>query len=205
MQALQFNMSDELREVIVYLRQYADEDTDIQLEKIKDYAGKNNLRIIEIRKEDSDEQLVLNQIISDISEQKIKNLLLWDLFSLSASPAHLDSIFALLSKNSSHLIIAKDQLDTIVGKELVFSVGRMMLRYAIGSQRLMIRAGQQRAKKEGKQLGRPGISDKDLLEAKDLRAKGLSYRQVGRLLRLDESTVRKNLKRYKNQETITKK
>lgn len=185
----------EQREVITYIRQYDDVGTEFQLEQLKKYAEQNSLSILKVVKDDSTGQDNLNTLIQDIRTQKYKHLLVYSLFSLTVSPVHLDSIFALLSKNSSHLTIAKDQLSTLNGKELVFSVGRMMLRYALGSQRLMIKRGQKQAKKKGKQLGRPGVSDKVLLEAKDLRDRGLSYRQIGRLLKLDESTIRKNLRK----------
>ena len=189
-------MSDTPSQVIVYLRQYANGDLEKQLEQIKDYAQKNNLEILSVKKESSNDQIVLNEILSGIKSQKYPHLLVWDLFSLTVSPLHLDSIFAAFLKSSSHLTIVKDQLSTTDSRKLVFSVGKMMLRYAIGSQRLIIKAGQRRARKQGKQMGRPGVSEKKLVEAKELRSKGLSYRQIGRLLKLDESTVRKNLKRF---------
>ncbi len=189
-------MSDARHQVVVYLRQYADGDLEKQLDRIRNYANKNNLEIISVKTESNNNQIVLNEILSGIKSQKYPHLLVWDLFTLTVSPLHLDSIFAVFLKSSSHLTIVKDQLSTTDSRELVFSVGKMMLRYAIGSQRLIIKEGQRRARKEGKQMGRPGVSEKKLVEAKELRDKGLSYRQIGRLLKLDESTVRKNLKRF---------
>ena len=173
---------------IVYLK------NNEELAKIEAYARDYNIEITEVKQE-TGEGRILNDVLTGIRSQKHPHLLVWDLFSLSASPVHLDSIFALFQKSSSHLTIVKDQLSTINNRELVFDVGRMMIRYAVGSRIVKIKAGQERAKEEGRHLGRPGISDKDLAEAKDLRDKGLSYRQIGRLLKMDESTVRKNLKK----------
>lgn len=188
-------MSDKSREVIVYLRQNLGGNTGKQFKLIQDYASKNNLKIIKVETEENKPGVVLSNILSDIKNQKYSHLLVWDLFSLTLSPVHLDSIFALLKKSNSHLSIVKDQLNTVNNRELVFDVGKMLLRFTIESQRLTIKKGQQQAKLSGRQIGRPGISKKDLSEALDLRRKGLSYRQIGRLLKLDESTVRKNLKK----------
>lgn len=188
-------MPDKASQVIVYLRPHADGDLPKQLERIKEYASRHNLEIGAVKVEEpaADKAIVLSEILSGIKNQKYPHLLVWDLFSLAASPALLDSIFALFARSSSHLTIVKDQLSTVDGKELVFGVARSILRYAATSRRLMIKEGQRRARKAGKALGRPGMTAKNLAEAADLRAKGLSYRQVARLLKLDESTVRKNL------------
>jgi len=58
-----------------------------------------------------------------------------------------------------------------------------------------IKSGLEKAKKKGKKLGRPGIPNNIYNKAKELRAKGLTYRQIGTLLNVNEGTVRKRMKR----------
>jgi DNA invertase Pin-like site-specific DNA recombinase len=52
------------------------------------------------------------------------------------------------------------------------------------------KAGLERARKQGKQLGRPSISDKKKEKIKKLRKDGLSIRKVAKRLNTSTGTVR---------------
>jgi len=51
------------------------------------------------------------------------------------------------------------------------------------------------ARRKGKRLGRPPMSNGLLEKAKALRAEGLSFRKIGERLGVNEGTVRKRMKR----------
>ena len=55
-------------------------------------------------------------------------------------------------------------------------------------------AGLANAKRNGKRLGRPPTPDIILDKAKAFQAKGLSNRQTGKKLGIDEGTIRKRMK-----------
>lgn len=52
-------------------------------------------------------------------------------------------------------------------------------------------------KRKGKRLGEPPVDDQLLERTKTLGAEGLSYREVGRRLGVDERTIRKRLRKGK--------
>ena len=56
-----------------------------------------------------------------------------------------------------------------------------------------VKAGMANAKKKGKHVGRPPIPDHILEDARQLRKEGKSWREVGRILKMDPSGVRKRL------------
>ncbi|MGD9579533.1 MAG: recombinase family protein, partial [Syntrophorhabdus sp.] len=57
-----------------------------------------------------------------------------------------------------------------------------------------VKAGLENAKRKGKKLGRPGIGDSVIEEAKALRGEGKSFRTIGKELRISEGVVRRRLK-----------
>ena len=54
-----------------------------------------------------------------------------------------------------------------------------------------VKVGLENAKRKGKRLGRPPVSDGILEKAKALQIEGLSFRKTGKRLGVDEGTVRK--------------
>jgi DNA invertase Pin-like site-specific DNA recombinase len=50
------------------------------------------------------------------------------------------------------------------------------------------------ARRKGKRLGRPPVSEELYEKAKQLRRKGLSFRKIGLELGIDEGTIRKRMK-----------
>lgn len=57
-----------------------------------------------------------------------------------------------------------------------------------------VKAGLENAKRKGKKLGRPGIDDSVIEEAKILRGEGKSFRKIGKQLGISEGVVRQRLK-----------
>jgi DNA invertase Pin-like site-specific DNA recombinase len=57
-----------------------------------------------------------------------------------------------------------------------------------------VKAGLENAKRKGKKLGRPGVGDSVIEEARALRGEGKSFRTIGKQLGISEGAVRKGLK-----------
>jgi DNA invertase Pin-like site-specific DNA recombinase len=57
-----------------------------------------------------------------------------------------------------------------------------------------VKAGLENAKRKGKKLGRPGVGDSIIEEARTLRKEGKSFRTIGKQLGISEGVVRQRLK-----------
>ena len=57
------------------------------------------------------------------------------------------------------------------------------------------KAGLEKARRKGKRLSWPPISESIIKKMKALREQGLSYQKIGKRLRIDEGTIRKRLKK----------
>lgn len=55
-------------------------------------------------------------------------------------------------------------------------------------------AGLANARRKGKRLGRPPISEDLYEKARELRLQGFSFRKIGQELGIDEGTIRKRTK-----------
>jgi DNA invertase Pin-like site-specific DNA recombinase len=57
-----------------------------------------------------------------------------------------------------------------------------------------VKAGLKNARRKGKRLGKPSVSPMIIEKARSLREQGLSYRKIGKRLKISEGLVRKKLK-----------
>jgi DNA invertase Pin-like site-specific DNA recombinase len=133
-----------------------------------------------------------------MAEAKRKNfdiLLVWKLDRLGRSLKDLITTLDELGSLGIDFISYENQLDTSTptGK-LVFHVIGAVAEFEKDIIKERVKAGLENAKRKGKRLGRPPISKADFEKAKTLRGEGLSYRQIGKKLGIDEGTFRKKLK-----------
>jgi DNA invertase Pin-like site-specific DNA recombinase len=91
----------------------------------------------------------------------------------------------------------ENQLDTSTptGKLVLHVIGAVA-EFEKDIIRERVIAGLENAKRKGKRLGRKPVLLPHLFEkAVKMRSEGLSYRQIGKSLKIDESTIRKKMKK----------
>jgi DNA invertase Pin-like site-specific DNA recombinase len=122
--------------------------------------------------------------------------LVWKLDRLGRSLKDLVNTLDELGALGIDFVSYENQLDTSTptGK-LVFHVIGAVAEFEKDIIRERVKAGLANARRKGKKLGRPPMSDGLLEKAKALRAEGLSFRKIGKRLGVDEGTVRKKTKR----------
>jgi DNA invertase Pin-like site-specific DNA recombinase len=135
-------------------------------------------------------------MMADARKRKFQIVLVWKLDRLGRSLKDLINTLDELGSLGVDFISYENQLDTSTptGK-LVFHVIGAVAEFEKDIIRERVRAGLENAKRKGKKLGRRQILvNQPLEEANRLRMEGFSYRQIGKKLQMDESTIRKKLK-----------
>ena len=136
------------------------------------------------------------QMMEDARKRKFDVLLVWKLDRLGRSLKDLINTLDELGALGIDFISYENQLDTSTptGK-LVFHVIGAVAEFEKDIIRERVKAGLENAKRKGKRLGRPPVSEGILEKAKAFRKEGLSFRKIGKRLGVDEGTVRKRVKR----------
>jgi DNA invertase Pin-like site-specific DNA recombinase len=89
----------------------------------------------------------------------------------------------------------ENQIDTTTPSgKLFFTIVAAFAQFEREIIRERVIADLENARKQGKVLGRLRLGDSVIDKAKTLRQKGMSYRGIGRELKLDESTLRNRLR-----------
>lgn len=194
-------MNKSKKTVAIYARVSTDKQAvDMQLAELQAYLKK---REWEIYQEYIDQgytggntkRPAFSQMMEDARKRKFDVLVVWKLDRLGRSLKDLINTLDELGVLGIDFISYENQLDTSTptGK-LVFHVIGAVAEFEKDIMRERVKAGLENAKRKGKRLGRPPISDGLLEKAKALRKEGLSFRKIGKRLGVDEGTVRKRIK-----------
>jgi len=147
------------------------------------YSGKDTKRPEYIR------------MMEDAQRRRFNVLLVWKLDRLSRSTKDLLNTVEELDALGVDFISYENQIDTTTPSgKLFFTIVAAFAQFEREIIRERVIAGLENAKRNGKVLGRPRLHDSVIGKAKDLRSKGMSFRQIGRELSVDESSIRKRLK-----------
>ena len=132
--------------------------------------------------------------LEDARKRKFDVLVVWKLDRLGRSLKDLINTLDELGTLGIDFLSYENQLDTSTptGK-LVFHVIGAVAEFEKDIIRERVKAGLENAKRKGKKLGRPSVSNFLLEKAKTLRSEGLSYRKIGKRLGVDEGTIRKRV------------
>ena len=198
-------MSPSQKTVAIYARVSTDKQAvDMQLSELRDFVKRSNWKIY---KEYIDQgytgantkRPAFTDMMNLARKRKFDILLVWKLDRLSRSLKDLINTMDELGHLGVDLISYDNNLDTSTptGK-LVFQIVGSVAEFEKDIIRERVKAGLENAKRKGKRLGRPPIPRATFQKAKILRAKGLSFREIGRRLNIDEGTFRK---RYKADES----
>ena len=187
--------------VAIYARVSTDRQTvDMQIHELKEYVkrrGWNLLReFIDQGYSGSDtKRPAFQEMMNDAKKRKFDVLLVWKLDRLSRSMKDLVMVLNELGGLGIDFVSYDNNLDTSTptGK-LVFHVIGAVAEFEKDIIKERVKAGLENAKRKGKKLGRPGVDDSVIEEAKVLRGQGKSFRTIGKELGISEGVVRQRLK-----------
>lgn len=193
-------MTKTKKTVAIYARVSTDKQAvDMQLAELQDYLKKREWGIYQEYIDQgysggNTKRPAFSQMMEDARKRKFDVLLVWKLDRLGRSLKDLIETLDELGALGIDFISYENQLDTSTptGK-LVFHVIGAVAEFEKDIIRERVKAGLENAKRKGKRLGRPPISDGLLEKAKALRKEGLSFRKIGKRLGVDEGTVRKRV------------
>ncbi len=187
--------------VAIYARVSTDRQTvDMQIHELKEYVKRRGWNLyrefIDQGYSGSDtKRPAFQEMMNEAKKRKFDVLLVWKLDRLSRSMKDLVMVLNELGGLGIDFVSYDNNLDTSTptGK-LVFHVIGAVAEFEKDIIKERVKAGLENAKRKGKKLGRPGIGDSVIEEAKALRGEGKSFRTIGKELRISEGVVRRRLK-----------
>ena len=187
--------------VAIYARVSTDRQTvDMQIHELKEYVKRRGWNLyrefIDQGYSGSDtKRPAFQEMMNEAKKRKFDVLLVWKLDRLSRSMKDLVMVLNELGGLGIDFVSYDNNLDTSTptGK-LVFHVIGAVAEFEKDIIKERVKAGLENAKRKGKKLGRPGVDDSVIEEAKVLRGQGKSFRKIGKELGISEGTVRQGLK-----------
>ncbi|MFH1933350.1 MAG: recombinase family protein [Pseudomonadota bacterium] len=190
-----------IRQVAIYARVSTDKQTtDPQLAELREFVQRSGWNIHHEYIDHgytgaNTNRPAFTRMMTDAHQKKFDMLLVWKLDRLGRSLRDLITTLDELGHLGIDFISYENQLDTSTptGK-LVFHVIGAVAEFERDIIRERVVAGLANARRKGKRLGRPPVSMATIERAKALRARGLSFRKIGKKLKINEGTIRKRLK-----------
>lgn len=187
--------------VAIYARVSTDRQTvDMQIHELKEYVKRRGWNLyrefIDQGYSGSDtKRPAFQEMMNEAKKRKFDVLLVWKLDRLSRSMKDLVMVLNELGGLGIGFVSYDNNLDTSTptGK-LVFHVIGAVAEFEKDNIKERVKAGLENAKRKGKKLGRPGVDDSVIEEAKALRGQGKSFRKIGKELGISEGVVRQRLK-----------
>ncbi len=187
--------------VAIYARVSTDRQTvDMQIHELKEYVKRRGWNLyrefIDQGYSGSDtKRPAFQEMMNEAKKRKFDVLLVWKLDRLSRSMKDLVMVLNELGGLGIDFVSYDNNLDTSTptGK-LVFHVIGAVAEFEKDIIKERVKAGLENAKRKGKKLGRPGVDDSVIEEAKALRGQGKSFRKIGKQLGISEGVVRQRLK-----------
>ena len=187
--------------VAIYARVSTDRQTvDMQIHELKEYVKRRGWNLyrefIDQGYSGSDtKRPAFQEMMNEAKKRKFDVLLVWKLDRLSRSMKDLVMVLNELGGLGIDFVSYDNNLDTSTptGK-LVFHVIGAVAEFEKDIIKERVKAGLENAKRKGKKLGRPGVDDSVIEEAKVLRGQGKSFRTIGKELGISEGVVRRRLK-----------
>jgi DNA invertase Pin-like site-specific DNA recombinase len=187
--------------VAIYARVSTDRQTvDMQIHELKAYVERRGWNLhrefIDQGYSGSDtKRPAFQEMMNEAKKRRFDVLLVWKLDRLSRSMKDLVMVLNELGGLGIDFVSYDNNLDTSTptGK-LVFHVIGAVAEFEKDIIKERVKAGLENAKRKGKKLGRPGVDDSVIEEAKVLRRQGKSFRAIGKQLGISEGVVRQRLK-----------
>lgn len=183
-----------MKRVIIYARVSTKEQkVDMQLTDLRDYAKARKLDVI---KEYIDyasgakfDRVNYKKLFDDVRKKKTDIVLVWKFDRFARSTKELINALEEFNNLKIDFISYKENIDTSTpaGKILFTMISAFAeFERAIISERVL--AGMQKAKLRGVKLGRPKISPFTIQKVFELRAEGISYKEIVEQLKISKST-----------------
>jgi DNA invertase Pin-like site-specific DNA recombinase len=197
-------MTKDQKQIAIYARVSTDRQAvDMQLNELREFIKRSGWTIY---KEYIDQgysgsnikRPAFTEMMTEAGKKKFDALLVWKLDRLGRSLKDLINTLDELGTLGIDFISYENQINTSTptGK-LVFQIIGAVAEFEKDIIRERVKAGLNNARRKGKRLGRPPVSDGIIEKAKALRTEGLSFRKIGKRLGVDEGTIRKRMKEKK--------
>jgi len=199
-------MPEEKKRVVIYFREATELEKAPVLTKLRKFVEEKGWEIsgeyLESFFAKTAKPSRLAVLLSESKEKNTQAIIIYRLDQLGYSVAEAKNNLQLIREKGLDLISWADGISTADQGDLVFILFEKIL-YAVKNlesreRQKEIKAGLEKAIAEGKKLGRPEVPEKLVKKAVELRAQKFSFREIGRLLDYDESTVRKKLKLFEH-------
>jgi len=133
----------------------------------------------------------LDRLMKDAQARKFNAVLVWKFDRFARSLIHLVEALETFHALQVDFISLKDSVDTTTPQgKLFFHITAAFAEYERDAIRQRVRSGMANAKAQGKRLGRPTVAVNPASVA-SMRADGLSWREISRLLGIGIGTARR--------------
>ncbi len=188
------------KSAVIYARvSTSRQKVDLQLEELKKLIRRSGWKLYKVYVDEGfsgkdTKRPAFNEMMIAAQRREFEILAVWKFDRLSRSLKDLVTTLEELDSLGIDFISHENHLDTSTPSgKLVFQVIAAVAEFERDIIVERVKAGMANAKKKGKHVGRPRIPDHVLEEARQLRKEGKSWREVGRILKMDPSGVRKRL------------
>jgi DNA invertase Pin-like site-specific DNA recombinase len=196
-------MPEEKKRVAIYIREIAELDILSVINKLRNYILEKNWDIsgeyLETFFAKTAKPDGLAVLLSESKEKNTQAIIIYRLDQLGNTVTEARKNLQQIREGGLDLLSWADGISSIDQGNLVFILFEKVLaaikNLESRERQAGIKAGLEKAKIQGKKLGRPVVPDKLIKKAVELRSQNFSFREIGRLLDLDESTIRKKLKK----------
>jgi len=173
------------------------QECETQLRDLREYAAQRGFEVIEEYVDRltgmKDSRPALNRLMLDAKQRKFDAVLVWKLDRWGRSLQHLVNSLAELQALGVQFISFRDGLDlTTPAGRLQFHTIAAMAEFERSLIVERIKAGLRRARREGKQLGRP-VANVDMSKVRKLQASGMSLRAIAATVGWSPSLLCKKL------------
>ena len=174
---------------------------DLQLEELKKLIQRSGWKLYKVYVDEGfsgkdTNRPAFNEMMIAAQRREFEILTVWKFDRLSRSLKDLVTTLEELDSLGIDFISHENHLDTSTPSgKLVFQVIAAVAEFERDIIVERVKAGMANAKRKGKHVGRPRIPDHVIEEARQLRKERKSWREIGRVLGIDPSGVRKRVEK----------
>jgi DNA invertase Pin-like site-specific DNA recombinase len=183
--------------VALYARVSSEQqDTDLQIRELTEFAANKGWEVYRIYEEKitgtTANRPQLKQMMADMKSGKFSIVLVWKLDRFARSLKDLLNLLEALKEHEVDFVSVKDLIDltTPTGRLMAHLIGAFA-EFEASIIRERVRAGLAHAKKRGRKLGRR--KERDDTAIRQLRAEGLSLRQISSRLGVSKGSIQQAL------------